>query len=117
VKSFAGLLLLLCVFSAHAADAKLKHDILMCESSNRHYDFHSKRVRYGDDGVSRGIAQFRRETFYEQAEAARRDKRWPFGKPEWFNEKQQLWLFDYMLDKGLGDRWTCYRKIKKGEWR
>lgn len=110
-------LLLFVSHPVHAADAQLKKNILMCESSNRHYDFHSDRIRYGDDGVSRGIAQFRRETFYEQAAAAKRAGKWPFKKPRWLNKEQQLWLMDYMLDKGLGQRWTCYGMIKRGEWK
>lgn len=112
-----AVLLLFISSHAHAADAQLKLDILMCESSNRHHDFRSPRIRYGDDGVSRGIAQFRRETFYEQAKAARKAGKWPFKKPHWLNKEQQLWLMDYMLDKGLGPRWTCYGMIKRGEWK
>lgn len=109
-----GLSVLAIFFSprAQAADAALKRAILMCESSNRHYDFKTKRVRYGDDGVSRGIAQFRKETFYEQVAVAKNAGTWPFGKPRWFSKEQQLWLLNDMLDRGLGARWTCYRKLK-----
>ena len=106
-----ALLILLSHPPAYAAPEALKKAILMCESSNMHYEPHSKRVRFGDDGISRGIAQFRKETFYEQAAVAKKDGTWPFGKPRWFDEQQQLWLLNDMLDRGMGRRWTCYRKL------
>lgn len=119
-------LLLLFLFLFHppadAASEALKQAILMCESSDMHYEPKKLRgkqnpragmVRWGDDGISRGIAQFRKETFYEQAADAKKEGKWPFGKPRWFSEKQQLWLLDYMLDKGLGNRWTCYRTLTR----
>ena len=49
--------------TATAADINLIITILECESSGKH-------DAVGDDGVSYGIAQFRRETFYEFAAEA-----------------------------------------------
>ena len=90
---------------AYAADSRLMYQIMMCESSlNPH--------AVGDDGVSRGIAQFRKETFYEFAAMAQIE-RLGFGKPDWMNPQQQIYLLAWGLDNGYGRRWTCYRKIKK----
>lgn len=96
---------------AIAADPKLVNAILLCESSNRHYE-KDGRVRFGDDGISRGIAQFRKETFYEFAALAIKQHKWPFKYPNWFNEEQQLWLLNWGLDNGYGRRWTCWRKLQ-----
>jgi len=108
--------IILMLYSAHvgAADKSLMHDILMCESSNRHYE-RDGRVRFGDDGISRGIAQFRRETFYEFAAMAKKQHKWPFKRPRWFDEQQQLWLLEWGLDQGYGKRWTCWRKLTGGK--
>ena len=97
---------------AHAANPRLVLNILECESGLKH-------DARGDDGVSRGIAQFRRETFYEFAAMAIARKRWDFkrlGKPSWLNPAQQRFLLEWGLDNGYGARWTCYRDIKVGRW-
>lgn len=113
-------LLMLLSLPTHAADQKVLNAVLMCESSNLHYEPkkikgkpnpRAGQVRYGDDGLSRGRAQFCRTTFYEQAAEAKKEGKWPFGKPRWFDEAQQLWLMNYMFDKGLARRWTCFRKL------
>ena len=108
------LAILFMLYSAHsaAADQRLVDAILMCESSNRHYE-RDGRVRFGDDGISRGIAQFRRETFYEFAAMAKKQGRWPFKRPRWFDEQQQIHLLKWGLDNHLGKRWTCYRELTK----
>lgn len=94
------LLVLLCVGSqAHAADQKLVKAIIQCESSGR------TKV-WGDDHVSYGIAQFRKETFYEFAAMAR------LKHADIKNPKQQVYLLNWGLDHSYGNRWTCYRKIK-----
>lgn len=104
-------LVLLFASKAHAADAQLTLDILMCESSLR-------ANVCGDDGISCGIAQFRRETFNEFAHQARKQmmaaKMWP---PKYMSPTHQIFLLDWALDKGKGRRWTCYRKIKRGGWK
>lgn len=104
-------LLLFISSHAHAADARLKLDILMCESSLR-------ADVCGDDGISCGIAQFRRETFNEFAHQARKQmkkaKMWP---PKYMNPMHQIFLLDWALDHRLGRRWTCFRMIKRGEWK
>jgi hypothetical protein len=91
---------------AQAADARLMLNIMKCESGMR-YD------ASGDDGVSRGIAQFRKETFYEFAAMAKKDGSWKpaLGKPSWMNPAQQIFLLEWGLDHDLGNRWTCYQKI------
>jgi hypothetical protein len=58
-----AILLLLFSASAQAADPLLVARIVVCESSSPDV--------CGDDGVSCGIAQFRKETFYEFAKMDR----------------------------------------------
>lgn len=107
---YIALGVLLLTSNAHAADPKLMHQILMCESSLR-------PNAIGDDGVSRGIAQFRKETFYEFAVMAKKGGKWPnhLGTPSWMNPQQQIHLLAWGLDHGYANRWTCYRKIKGGK--
>ena len=66
--------LMLAPLHARAADTALMMKIMKCESSLR-FDV------WGDDGKSFGIAQFRKETFYEFAAMAREEmkaaKLWP----------------------------------------
>lgn len=100
-------ILMLCSFGAQAASPSLVKKIIMCESSNRHVK--NGRILCGDDGVSCGVAQFRKETFYEFAAMSKREGTWKLGKPNWFNEKQQRFLLPWGLNHGYGRRWTCYR--------
>ena len=104
-------LILMLTFSnfAYGADSKLVMQIIQCESGFKH-------DAVGDDGVSRGIAQFRKETFAEFAAMAINQKKWDFkklGKPEWLNPIQQVFLLHWGIDNGYGRRWTCYRNLKK----
>lgn len=95
---------------ANAADARLMLDIMACESA---FDSHA----IGDDGISRGIAQFQKATFYEFAAMAIQRGNWDYkklGKPKWMNAKQQVFLLEWGLDNGYGNRWTCYRKQRGG---
>lgn len=85
---------------SEAANIHLMNQIMMCESSMR------PNV-WGDDGKSYGIAQFRKETFYEFAHMAH------IYRPNWFNTDQQIYLLAWGLDHGYAKRWTCYRKIHK----
>ncbi|MFA6063845.1 MAG: hypothetical protein WC736_14755 [Gallionella sp.] len=97
-------MILLCL-PAHAADARLMLNIMTCESGMRH-------SAVGDDGVSRGIAQFRKDTFYEFAAIAIKRREWNYkrlGKPHWLNPVQQVFLLEWGLDNGYADRWACYR--------
>ena|SRR3990167_3259108 len=101
------LIILLSIQMAHAADARLMFDIMLCESG-----FDSRAI--GDDGISQGIAQFRRETFFEFQAIAKKQGKWPKRwKPNWKNPKQQVFLLEWGLDNGYGNRWTCYRKLKR----
>jgi len=99
-------LLLVLAESTSAASADLKLRIMICESGLKH-DI------WGDDGKSFGIAQFRKETFYEFSAKAERKMRqakmWP---PKWTSPQHQLFLLDWGLDHGHGNRWACYRKMK-----
>lgn len=100
-------LLLLVSPMAQAADARFMLDIMRCESG-----FDSMAV--GDDGVSQGIAQFRKETFFEFASEAKKQGKWPKRwKPNWKNPQQQVFLLEWGLDNGYWDRWTCARKLKR----
>lgn len=85
------------------ADFKLISQILMCESSGR-MDI------LGDDGVSYGVAQFRKETFFEFAEMS------GLKGPRYEDPIHQIKLLDWGLKNGYGNRWSCYTKIKKGDW-
>lgn len=91
--------------TASAADGDLVIDIVFCESSFRPHVL-------GDDGKSYGIAQFRKETFYEFAAQAKTEMvaagMWP---AHWRNPTHQLFLLGWGIDHGHGKRWTCYRKI------
>ena len=88
---------------AQAADANLILKVLICESGLKH-------DAIGDDGVSRGIAQFRKETFEEFAKQAHLNKA-GLGKPDWMNPQQQVYLLRWGIDHGYGRRWTCFRKL------
>jgi hypothetical protein len=88
------IILLLFPIVCRAADVSLLMDIMQCESSLR-YNV------WGDDGKSYGIAQFRKETFYEFASLARQEMK-----------AEKLWPAQWALDHGYGNRWTCYRKIR-----
>lgn len=83
---------------SEAADAKLMIDIIECESSGRH------NVS-GDDGVSYGIAQFRKATFQEFAKQA------GMKGMRYRNPVHQLRVMNWALDNGYGYRWSCYRKM------
>ena len=86
--------------------ARIMLDVMRCESGFRH-------DAIGDDGVSRGIVQFRKETFYEFAEMAKKQGVWRFGKPRWLDPQQQVFLLEWGIDNGYGRRWTCYRELVK----
>ena len=92
------------------SNAQMRLDIMRCESGMKH-------DAIGDDGVSRGIAQFRKETFYEFSVMAIRQGAWDFGKlgkPEWLNPMQQEFLLGWGLDNGYERRWTCWRTLYGG---
>jgi hypothetical protein len=98
--------LILAPLYARAADPTLMMKIMECESSLR------SNV-WGDDGKSFGIAQFRKETFYEFSVMAREEmkaaKLWP---AIWSHPQHQVFLMNWGIDHGYGNRWNCYRKIK-----
>lgn len=85
---------------SRAADAGLLINIIECESSGRH-NVYGKQ----DHGASYGIAQFRRETFYEFAKKA------GMKKMRYVNPIHQLRVMNWALDHGYGNRWTCFRKL------
>jgi hypothetical protein len=101
-----AIVLMLAPLHARAADPTLMMKIMECESSLRY------KV-WGDDGKSFGIAQFRKETFYEFAVMAKVEmkaaKLWP---ARWHYPQHQVFLMNWGIDHGYGNRWTCYRKIK-----
>lgn len=84
--------------AVQAADINLVISIIECESSGKHNAI-------GDDGVSYGIAQFRKETFQEFAKQA------GFKGMIYHNPIHQLKVMNWALDNGYGYRWTCYRKL------
>ena len=97
----SGCLMAVLVFysiPSEAADGMMIVNIVNCESSGRH-------DAVGDDGISYGIAQFRKETFYEFAKQSR------IKGLRYRNPAHQLILLNWALDNGYGYRWTCYRKL------
>lgn len=93
---------------AHAADPLLVAQIVVCESSSR------PNV-CGDDGISCGIAQFQRRTFFYMAKLAIKQGKWDYkllGSPRWMDYGQQTFLLDWALDNRLGWNWTCWHKLK-----
>ena len=82
-------------------DVDLFIKIIVCESSGNH-----KGV-WGDDGKSYGIAQFRKETFYEFAKEA------GFKNFRWGNSEHQLRLLWWALRHGKAARWSCFKKVKE----
>lgn len=96
------IMLALLAFAPHvkAADINMVIDILECESSGRH-NVYGKQ----DHGASFGIAQFRKDTFYEIAKQA------GMKKMRYRNPIHQLRVMNYALDHGYENRWTCYRKL------
>lgn len=86
--------------NSEAADGKLLIDILECESSGRH-NVYGKQ----DHGASYGIAQFRKDTFYEFAKQA------GMKHMRYRNPVHQLRVMNWALDNGYGNRWTCFRKL------
>jgi len=94
-----AILLLLFSASAQAADPLLVARIVVCESSSPDV--------CGDDGVSCGIAQFRKETFYEFAKMA------GLKHPRWMDFRQQVFLLDWGLTHGYANRWSCFRKLRR----
>jgi len=106
MKNFIRCLLLLVlafIGQAQAADANLVRMIIQCESSGRN-------DVCGDDGVSCGIAQFRKETFYEFAKMAK------LHHAQWHSAFDQIILLNWGLDHGYARRWTCYRMIRAGQY-
>jgi hypothetical protein len=94
---------------AMPADEELLLRVMECESGLR-YNV------WGDDRKSFGIAQFRKETFYEFAAMARPEMKiaglWP---PVWQNPQHQVFLLEWGIDNGYGKRWTCYRMLTEGK--
>lgn len=68
--------------------------IVICESSGRN-------DAVGDDGISRGLSQFRKETFYEFAHMA------GYKNARWDNAVDQWNLLIWGLKHGYAKRWTC----------
>ena len=95
---FRSLFGLFLSFSAQAADINLVIDILECESSGKHNV-------YGDKGISYGIAQFQKPTFYRFVKQAK------FKQFYYENPIHQLRVMNWAIDNGYGDHWTCYTKI------
>lgn len=93
-----GFLLLLCSSAAWGADPAMLQAIVMCESGGR-------TTVCGDDGVSCGIAQFQKRTFYKFEHEA------GLHGMHWKNSGDQMILLNWGLDNGYGKHWTCYRTL------
>lgn len=104
MKLIALLYLLSTPYLAHALDANTLIDIIECESSGNHRGTNGKTLT-GDDGLSVGILQYKKDTFDEWKIKA--------GHPEWKwkNPVHQMRLAVFMIDMGYGKRWTCFRRL------
>ena len=74
--------------------------VLWCESNGKHLNPDGTIIRGKD--YEYGIAQFMWTTFYEFAE------RYNLKNPNIYNEQQQIWLANKMLNDGFGFHWSCY---------
>lgn len=85
--------------------------IIQCESSGVHERNGKMRCNTHEPSGHRscGIAQFRRETFYEFAKMAH------VLRPNWASRSQQIYLLNWGLARGYGKRWSCYRKLKEAD--
>ena len=73
-------------------DIMLVQEMIICESGGR-------TEVCGDHGTSCGILQFKKATFDLYCEG------------EWLNSQDQIKCAFEMLEKGLGNHWTCYRQL------
>lgn len=90
-------------YTAHAnPNDDLVLDIMFCESSLR-------PAVWGDGKHSYGIAQFRRDTFYELS------KRAHLKGLNWKSATHQAILLRWAVDHGKGNRWTCFTKLTAGK--
>lgn len=87
----------------HAQEQKnrLMTSLIECESGGKHAGV------WGDHGASYGILQFKEATFYELAEKAN------MNGADWMNQDHQIALGEWAIDNGYGNKWSCYRRIKK----
>lgn len=94
--------------AARADDLDLFIKIIECESGGR-YNAIKRDEKIG--GASFGIAQFQKDTFFEFKHEA--------GHPEyqWKNPVHQMKLLAWVIKHrpDLLKRWTCWRKIKRGD--
>ena len=85
-------------------------DLIACESSGNPNAKNLKDVHYdlkGNKSIgSFGILQFSKNTFYEYAEKAK------VRNPNINNPEQQIRVAEYMISIGLGNRWSCWEKVK-----
>ncbi len=75
-------------------DIILVQDMIICESGGR-------TDVCGDHGTSCGILQFKKKTFDL------------YCKGDWLNSQDQIKCAFDMIEKGLGNHWSCYSKIMK----
>ena len=94
---YALLILALCQ-SAYAADPLLVAQIVICESGSR-------PDVCGDDGISCGIAQFQKKTFYRFAREA------GLKHARYMDMTDQITLLHWAIDHNRGRHWTCYQMI------
>ena len=73
--------------------------IAECESSMRHEGI------YGDSGLAYGLMQFHEETFNEFKRRAGMEDL------EYRNMADQVKLTAWALKNGLGEHWSCYRRM------
>jgi hypothetical protein len=78
----------------------IKYYVGQCESGNKHYNV------WGDSGLAYGKYQFHKRTFNWMKKEA--------GRPElkWKVLADQEWLFQWAIEHGYGNHWTCYRKAQ-----
>jgi soluble lytic murein transglycosylase-like protein len=81
---------------------KLLNGVIKCESN-----YNPKAIHYNDGGKGKhsvGIMQFQKSTFLTW------EKR--FGEDlDYYSYHDQIKLGAYMISKGQGNQWTCYRHL------
>lgn len=88
----------------HGVDSLLVSKIIKCESN-----WNVNAI--GDNGHSRGIAQFQEPTFNRMKKVFQEEYGYDLS---YTSPEDQINLLSFALSKGWGREWTAYRAIKNG---
>jgi len=89
----------------HGVDKTIMNKVVKCESS-----YNPNAVNWSDSHKlskgSHGIAQFSQQTFEQYAKQMGKEYTDPY------NPREALDVMGYMISKGLGRHWTCFRALQ-----